>query len=179
MMKKIILTGRDGRPSMKNVYSKMKEGNLVVRRKLPNNKIYYRVYSDNRIDTLQRENSPKFDKCAIIIRWGTQEVLDTKNAIVYNKASVLSLVSNKFESRKVMAKSGVNVPLNVTNATNKRDIVYPVIARPFHHSKGKNFIILKNYEDFIRHYNVNHRNWYYSNFVDKVKEFRVHCAHGE
>lgn len=179
MSNKIILVGKDGRPSMKNVYSKMTDGSLVVRRNLPGNK-YYRLYTGNNVTKKQVVKNPSFSGARIIIRWGTQEVLDgTGSSIIYNTGKALQLVSNKFESRKKMAKEGVNVPLNVTSSTHDDLVNYPVIARPYHHSKGKNFVILKTRKEFLAHYNTHSSSWYYSNFVDKVREFRVHCAHGK
>lgn len=178
-MKKLILVGKDGRPSMKNVYSKMNIGELVIRRNIPN-KVYYRLYEKNVVNRVERVINPTFEKSRIIIRWGTQEVLrDCANAVIYNTGKALSLVSNKFESRKAMHAAGVNVPLNVNLETAEQLISYPVIARPFKHSKGKNFITLANRAAFTAHYRVNSGGWYYSNFVDKVKEYRVHTASGK
>lgn len=178
-IKRIILTGKDGRPSMKNVYSKMTTGDLIVRRNIPG-AVYYRHYTNNKITSLNKVVAPKFNDVSIIIRWGTQEVLnDIKDAVIYNKSKALALVSNKFESRKAMFAAGVNVPMNVDNNTAENLISYPVIARPFKHSKGKNFVTLPNRNSFLAHYQTNKNGWYYSNFIDKVKEFRVHTASGK
>ena len=178
-MKSIVLCARDGRPSMKNVYSKMSKGNLVVRRQI-NNSTYYRVYSGNNVTALSKINKPNFAETQVIIRWGTQEeIADAKGSIIYNKAKSLSLISNKYQSRLAMVKAGVHVPMNVTSATHEDLINYPVIARPFRHSKGKNFITLKNRAAFLQHYGIHHSGWYYSNFIDKVREYRVHAAHGK
>ena len=168
-MENIILVGVDGRPSMKNVYSKMTNGcNLVVRRRLPRGK-RYRVYRNNISENPQIMIDPNFRQCRKIIRWGTQEVLDgtSDNTIIYNKGTALKLVSNKYESRLAMAKAGVSVPLNITDTTHEDLINYPIIARPHHHSKGKNFITLKSRREFLDHYRRNHTSWYYSNFINK------------
>ncbi len=178
-MNKLILCARDGRPSMKNVYSKMSGGNLLVRRQVSSG-TYYRLYSENRVDRLSKVKSPSFREINTVIRWGTQEEISKREgSIVYNKAAALALVSNKYKSRLAMAEAGVNVPLNVTSTTHDDLISYPIIARPFRHSKGKNFVTLKNRAAFLAHYRDNSRSWYYSNFIDKVKEYRVHCAHGK
>lgn len=178
-IKTIILCGKDGRPSMKNVYSKMNKGELVVRRNVPGN-VYYRHYRGNIVTRMDRLTNPSFKNTSIIIRWGTQEVLkENTGAVIYNKGTALALVSNKFESRKAMQKAGVNVPMNVTDTTADNLISYPVIARPFKHSKGKNFVTLPNRTLFLAHYRANRNGWYYSNFIDKVKEFRVHAASGK
>lgn len=179
-MNKVILCGRDGRPSMRGVYSKMTTGNLVVRRQPPRGNTYYRIYSDNSATNMVRSDNPDFRRVDVIIRWGTREELErTKGSIVYNKAEALALVSNKYKSRIAMQAAGVNVPLNITSETPERLISYPIIARPHHHSKGKSFVTLRNRTAFLQHYNANRTGWYYSNFIDKIREYRVHCAHGK
>jgi len=176
-MQNIIYVGKDGRPSMVNVYGKMQTGNLVVRRKLPH-KTFYRVYTNNKLKRIKKKEID-LKNAKVIIRWGTQEVLDIpKGCIVYNKCSVLKNITHKLEARLIMASKGVNVPLNITEETKLCDMVFPIIARPYFHSKGKNFVVLPDYEAYVNHY-VNNSDWYYSNFVDKVQEFRVHCLAGK
>ncbi len=93
-------------------------------------------------------NNPATYDSDVIIRWGTQEVLDDKKGIVYNKSAALATVSHKYRSRKIMAEAGVSVPLDVTLDTPQNVISYPVIARPYKHSKGLNFVILKTRNEF-------------------------------
>lgn len=176
---KILLVGLHGRPSLRNVYSKMNDGTLIIKRNL-NNHTSYRRYKENNGVKFERILNPNFHGTDIIIRWGTQEVIPNDAAnIVYNKSSALALVSNKFKSRQVMKEAGVNVPLNITNETPINQISFPVIARPFKHSKGKNFVTLPTHAAFLAHYRANKGGWYYSNFINKVKEFRVHAASGK
>lgn len=180
MRNNLLIVGKHGRPSMKNVYSKMKSGKLLIRRTPFKGNIYYRLYENNNLNNMTRVNNYVLNSTDVIIRWGTQEQLaEDRKGIVYNKSSALALVSNKYKSRLAMAAAGVNVPLNITDATPNNSITYPVIARPHHHSKGKNFTILKNREQFLAHYRANRNGWYYSNFIDKVAEYRVHAASGK
>lgn len=179
MHNNIIVVGKHGRPSMKNVYSKMKNGKLLIRRQSPK-KTYYRLYQNNNPLNPSVVPNYSFTNSDVVIRWGTQEVLaDDRKGIIYNKSSALADVSHKYKSRKLMTEAGVNVPLNVTANTPQQLLTYPIIARPFRHSKGSNFIILKDRQSFLQHYNVHSAAWYYSNFVNKTREYRVHCAHGK
>lgn len=174
-----ILCGIHGRPSMKNVYSKMNTGELLVRRQLLN-ETYYRHYQNNDSENLSKVKTPDFRECKVLIRWGIQEVLDLpKNCIVYNNAKALSNISHKHNARKIMNLAGVNVPLDITPAVREQEISYPIIARPFYHSKGKNFITFNDRDEFLQHYEQNSNEWYYSNFIDKVQEFRVHACLGK
>lgn len=178
-----ILVGRDGRPSMKNVFSKMKTiASLVVRRIPPNTKKpYLRVYGEANVEKFQRK--PIIDLSLAnrkTIRWGNRIEAETaKDSIVYNKSEAIAKATNKKLSREIFEKEKVRCPRLVT-PTSVKESDYPIIARPSTHAKGKNFIVLKTREQFVNHYNTHaQQGWYYSQFIDKQREFRVHCAHGK
>ena len=183
MKNKIILVGKDGRPSMKGVYSKMtnKEVSLLVRRRLLSGKEYYRYYQNNNVETLTKVPiSSVTGENSIVIRWGNKIVIPTdKSTIVYNKAEAIEKATNKKLSRQIFEKEGVNTPKLIDGNTSVIGLKYPIIARPLVHSKGKNFVVLNNFDEFITFAKKDENKWYYSEFVDKVKEFRVHCAHGK
>jgi carbamoylphosphate synthase large subunit len=176
-----ILVGRDGRPSMKVVYSKMKsEGQVLVRRIPPGKKAYIRVYEKHNIDNYKKApvESLTLEKQKVI-RWGNRiEAETSKDTIVYNKAEAIANATDKKLSREIFIKNKVRCPLLVTPST--KEVNYPVIARPSRHAKGRNFVVLNTLTEFTNHYNTHSRDgWYYSNFVNKEREFRVHCAHGK
>lgn len=182
--KLIILVGKDGRPSMKGVYSKMNnESELHVRRRLLNKqgivrKEYFRVYTNHNSNAFIKvplQNEDFTNK--IVVRWGNSIQVDLNNSIVYNKAEAIQKASNKKLSREIFIAKGVNTPKLITNHNDINENDFPIIARPSRHSKGKNFITLDSVKDYINHKN-NHRDWYYSAFVNKVKEYRLHVAHG-
>jgi glutathione synthase/RimK-type ligase-like ATP-grasp enzyme len=115
----------------------------------------------------------------VVVRWGTRMVLPVnKGTVVYNRADGLMNATDKKLSRQLFIEKGVNCPELVTPDTFQNHYL-PIIARPFRHSKGKNFVILRTEQDFLWHYNAHSDNWYYSNFINKDAEFRIHCAHGK
>lgn len=179
-----ILVGKDGRPSMKKVFGFMKSvgAKLVVRRRIvKNGKTWLRVYQGNNSENFVKRPINELsmeDKC--VIRWGNRiEAPVNKGTIVYNKSEAIERATNKKLSREIFGKEKVRSPKLVT-PENIADGDYPVIARPSTHAKGKNFIILKTKAEFQQHYLANEKNgWYYSAFVNKTREFRVHCAHGK
>lgn len=177
-----ILVGRDGRPSMKLVFSQMKtEANLVVRRIPPKTKKpYLRVYSGGKIDKPVKKSINELSlKGSKVIRWGNRIEAETdKGSIVYNRSEAIANGTNKKLSREIFIKEKVRCPLLVTPTTAKTT-QYPIIARPLMHAKGKNFVILRDNAEFERHFNANNKGWYYSEFINKTREFRVHCAHGK
>lgn len=176
MKSKIIIVGRDGRPSMRKVYSQMKNGELIVVRTPKRKKRYIRKYNDNNSDVFNKEPIENLNgKNSVVIRWGNRIEFETnKNSIVYNKAENIYTATNKKLSREIFIKNKVSTPKLYNNK--KSEISFPIIARPLVHSKGKNFLIINTKEEFNNHFNFG---WYYSEFIDKEKEFRVHCAHGK
>lgn len=174
--------GKDGRPSMIGTYSKMlSDSTLMVRRRVTTRlgriKEWFRQYTNHNINirTKVKTNLADF-RDSIIIRWGNRIEVDLTGSITYNKASAIALATDKKESRRVLAEAGVSVPRALLPES--ENINYPVIARPRVHAKGRNFVLLNNRGDFYAHWIRNNADWYYSEFVDKVSEFRVHCAHG-
>jgi glutathione synthase/RimK-type ligase-like ATP-grasp enzyme len=184
MKDKITLVGIHGRPSMKKVYDQMDVGDLIVRRKINlkkgGRKVYYRHYTNNDVTKLNKDLSAPDLSNAIVIRWGTREEVPTSNGtIVYNKSSAIANATNKSRSRSIMIDAGVSCPKLVTPENFHNDDL-PIIARPPVHAKGRNFVVLRNRSQFENHYrnNVRHE-WYYSAFIDKENEYRVHTAHGK
>lgn len=180
--KLVIVVGKDGRPSMKGVYSKMKNNSeLWVRRKLSEIRQYWRVYTNHNVDDFEKINvnndlqNPTF-KDKILVRWGNIIELAPFNCIVYNKIENIKNATDKALARHLFINNNVSCPKFVDPATIKIN-QFPVIARPKTHAKGKNFVILKDRISFTQFYNEN-QDWYYSEFIDKVAEFRLHAAHG-
>lgn len=180
--KLFILTGKDGRPSMKGTYSQMKnECELWVRRRLVKKsgriREYFRKYVNHNSDKYEvvEIGNENFTN-SIVVRWGNRIEVDLHNSIVYNKADAISNATDKKRSREIFKEKNVNSPRLVEY--NSENINYPLIARPRVHAKGKNFHIIKNDIEFLLH-TRKHYDWYYSEFVDKIQEFRIHCAHGK
>jgi glutathione synthase/RimK-type ligase-like ATP-grasp enzyme len=179
----LILVGKDGRPSMKKVFSQMKStSKLIVRRRIAaKSKEWLRVYEAN--------NPEKFSKQPIsdltmtdqkVIRWGNRiEAPTSETSVVYNKAEAIANATDKKLSRELFLKGKVRSP-KLVNPENIADGDFPIIARPNRHAKGKNFIVLKTRDEFFAHFRTNAQNgWYYSAFINKTSEYRVHCAHGK
>ena len=186
-MKKIILTGKHGRPSTKLAWSFLSTDNnnpitLVQRRQFTkrNGKFieYYRAFGDtSKYDESQlyqlKFKNFNFDN-SVIIRWGTRENINANNMVIYNKATAIANATDKLVSRQLFAEKGVNAPRLLNHPSEYREGL--IIARPFIHSKGKNFVVLSTKEELQNHWRDG---WYYSEFVDKIREFRVHVGHSK
>lgn len=155
---------------------------LTVRRIPPKTKhAYLRVYEGATVDKFVKKPINELNLAGgKYIRWGNRIEADTdKSSIIYNKSEGIANATNKKLSRQLFIKNKVRTPQLVT-PTDVKSTQFPIIARPSTHAKGKNFVTLKNVDDFTKHYNANEKNgWYYSEFINKEREFRVHCAHGK
>lgn len=187
MTKKIILTGKHGRPSTKLAWSFIKGETkspitLVQRRQFTkkngNFVQYYRIFGDtsqydeSQLYQLKFKNF-NFDN-SVIIRWGTRESIVAENSVIYNKAAAIANATDKLVSRKLFVEKGVNAPRLLNHVDDYKDGI--IIARPFIHSKGRNFVVINNKKELEYHWRTG---WYYSEFIDKVREFRVHVGHSK
>ena len=192
MKNKIILAGVHGRPSTKLAFSTMgSDAHLIHKREL-RGEIVYRHFRDKAILTeriasgqvyLSEYITPTITlEDSVVIRWGTREVLPTNGStIIYNKASPLANASNKRRSRELFIENEVSCPVLAT-PNNFVNSYLPIIARPHIHSSGRHFVVLRTGREFVDHYWTTERSregWYYSNFIDKDSEFRIHVAHGK
>lgn len=172
-MNKLIIAGKDGRPSMKGVFALMTLGMMMHRRRLPN-KEYWREYkhgkvSYNKVKTFNPNNGD------VIIRWGSRIPFNGE-FVSYNTAKAIETCTNKKLSREKFIENGVRCPRLITPQNYDEINPTKVIARPHSHAKGKNFVVLKSKQAFLNHYR---NGWYYSEFIDKDSEFRVHVVLGK
>jgi glutathione synthase/RimK-type ligase-like ATP-grasp enzyme len=169
---KIILVEKYGKPSTKKIYEQIitPNSNLVH---ICNNGLI-REYSQSGKKVIRK----KLSEYNTVIKWGCTKKV--KANVIYNKTNAIIDSSNKGEARLIMQEAGVRVPKFI-HIENYKDEDCPIIARPNHHAKGKNFVTFnkEQFEEFAIHYRTHNGNWYYSSFVDKDREFRVHCAHGK
>lgn len=173
-MTKYIIAGRDGRPSTKGVFSQMTEGEMLHRRVLPS-KTYWRHYKHGS-ENYQKVRTFNPESNDVIIRWGSRIEFDQTGFISYNNSKALKLASNKKLARLKMLEKGVRVPRVITPENYDEINPTKIIARPLQHSKGKNFVVLVGKQQFLNHYR---EGWYYSEFINKEREFRVHVVLGK
>lgn len=173
---KAIVVGANGKSSTKRIFALMKEGILLHRRKTLKGE-YWTRYENNNIENGAKSKGPDVKSGGIVIRWGNRIILNTGNFIPYNRSSAIKMATNKKVSRQLFIEKGVSTPKLITPETWKVGDV--IIARPLKHSQGKNFVVLENKSSFIKHYKLNSEGWYYSEYIAKEEEFRVHCGLGK
>ena len=109
-----------------------------------------------------------------LFRYGGTSHLDYYPSVIINKKWAIQSVSNKFECRLALLESGVPVPrmYHENDIKNNSDVksIFPLIARPKNHYKGRHFYIVEDERSALRYLN---RGYYLQEIIDKDKEYRI------
>jgi predicted ATP-grasp superfamily ATP-dependent carboligase len=167
-----ILVGKHGRPSIRAVSEQMNQSHTVLMRRayVSGNIRWFKLVNNSWVKCLPLNQNPTFQIEDKIIRWGISTNLETNGATIYQHGHAIDTISNKYETRRVLSASGVYVPKTSMNPSELR---YPLIARPIHHSRGRNFHVLNTPNDHVT------GRVYYSEIYPKKEEVRVYVAHGK
>lgn len=181
MKEKLIFIGNNGKGSMKVLYPKISNNVKLIQRKqfVKSGNFYIKEYLDTSLTKFKKIPINDFNlNNKIVVRWGNRiEIEKDERSIIYNDNQQARKASNKKLAREIFIKNNILCPQLLTPKSD--NLKYPIIARPNEHSKGENFVVINNLKEFETHYNTNNIDWYYSEFIDKEREFRVHCGHGK
>lgn len=159
-----FLVGNEAIPTVK--YASSEKLKAIFHSKVDDNHVY-------KVDDEEIINLNNIVKNNIIFRYGCRAgKLDGLNALVYNQASSIKKASNKKIAREILESNNISVPRMVT--PDSVGITFPIIGRPPVHTKGQNFFVYNTLQEFKAAYNPE---YYYSVFIDKVKELRFHVGH--
>ncbi len=115
----------------------------------------------------------------LVIRWGCTSNLIGEPTVV-NKAKAIHYASDKATSRKEFADAGLAprtwLSFEEFRAQAFGDI-YPVIVRPSTHAQGKNLDVCNTHAEVFTACEK-YGDFYISEFIDKVQEFRVFALQG-
>lgn len=117
----------------------------------------------------------------IIIRWGCVSNVNTNR--VLNTAAAIHQVNDKAGFRRLLNEAEL-CPVTyfggeLTESYSDSD-VYPLVVRPSQHSRGRNLWVVNNLRELITtvaYYNLG-TNWYASELINKVAEYRVFVVQG-
>ena len=120
-------------------------------------------------------------KNSIVVRWGSSRVIDIQDSIVYNVAEKINSVSNKRSFRVKSEETEIfRTPPLIEDIRDAYPDDFPIIVRPKKHAMGKDFYMFGDAHSLqLFMHNKRTYDWYMSGFVDKDREFRVHCASGK
>jgi glutathione synthase/RimK-type ligase-like ATP-grasp enzyme len=112
----------------------------------------------------------------ITINWGN--TIKDISAVVYNKKDAILKASNKKNCRLIWQESNnVRVPKTVATKEEALLLQFPIVVRPVSHFQGRDFTFINTKEEL----NSMQLNFpaYFSEFINKDKEYRVHLAHSK
>lgn len=108
-----------------------------------------------------------------IIRYGWRGSLP-RGTVGYQDTRGMSIAANKLAFRQWAVQNDVTVPLTWIKPSEPEDISFPVLARPTHHRKGEQYIILPDRAA----YDKLALDGYYSTLLEKDAEYRVYTFEG-
>lgn len=115
---------------------------------------------------------------AAYLRWGCIHSLANKNAKVINSSKAIHQVSNKSEFRKQLGDLSPKTWSNPEEVP--EDVLYGngVIVRPARHAGGNKLYHCKTLAGAITAAMYCGVGYYITEYIPKIKEFRVHCVQG-
>jgi hypothetical protein len=181
-----ILVGKHGRPSLRAVSAMMHFTHTVLMRKKyrRTGNIQWFVLSNNKwVKHLGLNVNPTFGEQDTIIRWGYSGPING-TPYVYQEGRAIDTISNKARTRLVLAENGVPVPETRVNAPMDS---YPFIVRPIRHSRGRDFHVINDVDEYLNGefsggtfgYTDIAYDHYSSEIYPKKEEIRVYVAHGK
>lgn len=152
MKNKIILLGSEGRPTMNSLFTLFNNPEItLLSRVQTKNKEYLKRFENSNLEHFTKAEKNVDLSNSIIIRWGIRMPVIGTDLITYNTNNALALASDKAQCRSVLQNANVRTP-RLVSPENINEAQYPVIARPYKHSQGRNFVVLRDYGSFKYHY---------------------------
>lgn len=184
MKKFIILCGKHGRPSTKELFKKLRSQNCehVIKSSVFEGFVIRTNPRNMNESRKQRTRDAYNCNDAIVLRWGWYGNINTNNGtVMYNTAEAIKLANDKGRCRKFLAERGIDVPLTyltpeVRAMLQNNTLPYPVIGRPSHHGRGKSLWVCNNRREVEQA--IGRGAAYFSTIYPKTEEYRVHCALG-
>ena len=139
--------------------------------------------SQHDITIVRNDALPTFKEDDVVLRWGTTGNLGiyppTSTNIypctVLNKAYNIGMVNRKAIFRDILQQEESEiVPKTWFNFIDPT-ITYPCVLRPATHAQGKHLILCKDFNDLriFTQYDTKYTNYYISEYIPKVAEYRV------
>ena len=138
----------------------------------PKNHIFLRPLLDYGFELKKpREIRDKYVEA--LIRYGS--AVRTNAEIEINSANGILLGGNKAKARRLFIEKEIPTPKLIEPDKYNGNIV--LVGRPERHSKGRNFYLIHNVDELNSAWNKGAR--YFSEYIEKDREYRVHVAHGK
>ncbi len=132
--------------------------------------------SQHDITIVRNDKLPTFKEDDVILRWGCTSLVPAPPlTITLNKSAAISIVNNKAFFRNVLQENVPEIVPKTWFNYLSDSITYPCVLRPATHAQGKHLILCKDFNDLriFTQYNTKYTNYYISEYIPKVAEYRV------
>ena len=132
--------------------------------------------SQHYITIVRKDKLPEFNEDDVILRWGcTSIALTPQLTITLNKRVAISIANKKSLFRKILQEHVPEIVPKTWFDYLDPNITYPCVLRPATHAQGKHLILCKDFNDLriFTQYNTKYTNYYISEYIPKVAEYRV------
>ena len=132
--------------------------------------------SQHYITIVRKDKLPEFNEDDVVLRWGcTSIALTPQLTITLNKRVAISIANKKSLFRKILQEHVPEIVPKTWFDYLDPNITYPCVLRPATHAQGKHLILCKDFNDLriFTQYNTKYTNYYISEYIPKVAEYRV------
>ena len=132
--------------------------------------------SQHYITIVRKDKLPEFNEDDVVLRWGCTSLVPAPPlTITLNKSAAISIVNNKAFFRNVLQENVPEIVPKTWFDCLDPNITYPCVLRPATHAQGKHLILCKDFNDLriFTQYNTKYTNYYISEYIPKVAEYRV------
>lgn len=131
-----------------------------------------------------RQENARANQGETILKWGTTAHMQHAAGVnVLNESPAIQLAANKRDARMLMQREGVPVPKSFLDTKAMiASLPKPTdrfVLRPFKHSKGHYMRVGSAAEIMLHAKKKAYTDGYISQFIDKVKEYRVFVVSGK
>ncbi len=124
---------------------------------------------------------PPAERLGILIRWGSTEKVPLTPRLVLNRASAITLATDKIRSLDALRAQGVAVPetISVNQALTANGLIkLPALGRKRHHTQGQDIILCMQAKDVKRCITRGDSD-YFVVYIPTRREYRVHVFNNQ
>lgn len=115
----------------------------------------------------------------VLIRWGCTTETQVPISNQLNTSQAIKRVNDKSGMRRLLrSEAPTLIPSTVFDLSETHPGMFPLVVRPKHHAQGRNLWVCQNQTQLLATIAVAGPEWYASQLIQKVAEYRVYVMSG-